>query len=142
MPEANNERTDCKNVPDLGLAKEERRAMCLTTAMCFHLLSSFVSKRSGTSLQLVLSSFASPRSGTSLQSVLSSFVTLILCLILDWQKMKTLTAGMCVTLGWQKINAPSAGMWLILGRPLAYTRAELHFQIYHNGPNDPKGNEI
>ena len=22
-------------------------------------------------------------------------------------------------------------------RPLAYTRAELHFQIYHNGPNDP-----
>ena len=27
-------------------------------------------------------------------------------------------------------------------RPLAYTWAELHFQIYHHGPNDPKGNEI
>ena len=25
-------------------------------------------------------------------------------------------------------------------RPLAYTWAELHFQRYHNGPNDPKGN--
>ena len=25
--------------------------------------------------------------------------------------------------------------------PLAYTWAELHFQRYNNGPNDPKGNE-
>ena len=25
--------------------------------------------------------------------------------------------------------------------PLAYTKAELHFQRYHNGHNDPKGNE-
>ena len=31
---------------------------------------------------------------------------------------------------------------LSLLRPLAYTWAELHFQIYHNGPNDPKGNEF
>ena len=27
-------------------------------------------------------------------------------------------------------------------RPLAYTWAELHFQMYHNEPSDPKGNEI
>ena len=27
-------------------------------------------------------------------------------------------------------------------RPLAYTWAEFHFQIYQNGSNDPKGNEI
>ena len=27
-------------------------------------------------------------------------------------------------------------------RNLAYTWAELHFQRFHNGPNDPKGNEI
>ena len=25
--------------------------------------------------------------------------------------------------------------------PLAYTWAEFHFQRYHNGPSDPKGNE-
>ena len=27
-------------------------------------------------------------------------------------------------------------------RPLAFTWAELYFQRFHNGPNDPKGNKI